>query len=144
MTRRVRIVRIATRLNTGGPTVCLAALCRGLDPERYEQWLIAGREGPGERSMVPFVESKDIQPVLVSHMVGRARVGLSDLAAIAQVRRLIHDFKPDIVETHMSKAGVVGRLAAYLEGTAIVLHVYHGHVLAGYFGPLKSWAARRT
>ena len=94
--------------------------------------------------MVPFVESKDIQPILVSHMVGSARIGLSDLAALGQVRRSIRALKPDIVETHMSKAGVVGRLAARLEGTAIVLHVYHGHVLAGYFGAMKSWAARRT
>src|SRR4029077_4666956 len=116
------------------PAVYLSTLCRGLSPSRYEQWLVTGIEGPGERSMLPFVESQGIRPITLPEMVGTPSVGLRDVVALARVRRLIRDLRPDIIETHLSKAGMVGRLAAALEGSALVLHVYHGHVLAGYFG----------
>jgi glycosyltransferase involved in cell wall biosynthesis len=75
-------------------------------------------------------------------MVGTPRLGPADIGALARTRRLIRDLRPDIVETHMSKAGIVGRLAARLEGSPIVVHVYHGHVLAGYYGAAKTWLAR--
>ena len=142
--RRIRILRIVTRLNTGGPAVYLSTLCRGLSPSRYEQWLVTGIEGPGERSMLPFVESQGIRPIILPEMVGTPSVGFRDVVALARLRRLIRDLRPDIVETHLSKAGMVGRLAAALEGSAFVLHVYHGHVLAGYFGAAKTWVARRV
>jgi glycosyltransferase involved in cell wall biosynthesis len=141
---RIRILRIITRLNTGGPAVYLSTLCRGLPPSRYEQWLVTGVEGPGERSMLPFVESQGIRPITLPEMVGTPSVGIRDVVAMARVRQLIRDLRPDIVETHLSKAGMVGRLAAALEGSALVLHVYHGHVLSGYFGAAKTWVARRA
>jgi glycosyltransferase involved in cell wall biosynthesis len=142
--RRIRILRIITRLNTGGPAVYLSTLCRGLSPSRYEQWLVTGIEGPGEQSMLPTLESQGIRPITLSGMVGTPSVGFRDLAAVARVRQLIRDLRPDIIETHLSKAGLVGRVAAALEGSALVLHVYHGHVLAGYFGAAKTWVARRA
>ena len=131
-------------MNTGGPAVYLSTLCRGLSPSRYEQWLVTGVEGPGERSMLPFVESQGIRPITLPEMVGTPSVGLRDVVAMARVRQLIRDLRPDIIETHLSKAGMVGRLAAALDGSALVLHVYHGHVLAGYFGAAKTWVARRA
>jgi hypothetical protein len=94
MKRRIRILRIATRLNTGGPTVCLATLARGLNPERYEQWLAAGHVGPGERQMRSVVEAHGIRPIRVPGLVGTARFGPSDLAAIFRTRRLIHELSP--------------------------------------------------
>ena len=73
--RRIRILRIITRLNTGGPAVYLSTLCRGLSPSRYEQWLVTGIEGPGERSMLPFVESQGIRPITLPEMIGTPNVG---------------------------------------------------------------------
>ena len=59
--RRVRILRIVTRLNTGGPARRLTTLTRGLDSDRYEQWLAAGREGVGEGSMRSLVEAQGVR-----------------------------------------------------------------------------------
>ena len=143
--RRVRILRIVTRLNTGGPARHLTTLVRALGAERYEQRLVAGREGPGEGSMRPFVEAQGIDLTVVPTMVSTTRLGPADVVAVARIQRLIRDFRPDIVETHTTKAGVIGRLAARLEGTPVVVHVYHGHVLDGhYYGALKTWTARCT
>jgi glycosyltransferase involved in cell wall biosynthesis len=138
----VRILRIVTRLNTGGPAKHLTTLTRALDPDRYEQWLVAGREGAGEGSMRSFVEAQGVRLTLVPQMVGTSRLGLADVGAVARIRRLIRDVRPDIVETHTTKAGIVGRLAAHLEGSPVVLHVYHGHVLEGHYGAIKTRLAR--
>lgn len=140
--RRVRILRIVTRLNTGGPATHLTTLARALDPDRYEQWLAAGREGAGEESMRPFVEAQGVRLIAVPEMVGTSRLGPADVAAMARIRRLIREVRPDIVETHTTKAGIVGRLAARLEGSPVVVHVYHGHVLQGHYGTIKTWFAR--
>ena len=107
--RRVRILRIVTRLNTGGPARHLTTLARALDSDRYEQWLAAGREGAGEGSMRSFVEAQGVRLIPVLEMVGTSRLGPADVAAMARIRRLIRDIRPDIVETHTTKAGIVGR-----------------------------------
>jgi glycosyltransferase involved in cell wall biosynthesis len=68
---------------------------------------------------------------------------------------LIRRERPEILHTHTAKAGTVGRVAALLAGRArppIVVHTFHGHVLRGYFGPVRSrffrllerWLARHT
>ena len=140
--RRTRILRIVTRLNTGGPTVHLVTLSQALAGRGYDQWLAAGREGPHEGSMRAFVEAQGIQPIFVPAMVATSHLSPADAVALAQIRGHIRTLQPDIVETHMSKAGIVGRLAARLERVPTVIHVYHGHVLAGYYGAIKTWIAR--
>ena len=93
--------------------------------------------------MRSFVEAQGVHLAVVPEMVGTTRLGPADVVAVARIRRLIRDFQPDIVETHTSKAGIVGRLAAWLEGSPVVLHIYHGHVPDGhYYGAIKTWMAR--
>jgi hypothetical protein len=70
--RRVRILRIVTRLNTGGPARHLTTLARALDSDRYEQWLAAGREGAGEGSMRSFVEAQGVRLIPYRKWLGRA------------------------------------------------------------------------
>ena len=53
----------------------------------------------------------------------------------ARVTSEIRAFRPHIVETHTAKAGVIGRLAAFAARAPATVHVYHGHLLHGYFSP---------
>jgi glycosyltransferase involved in cell wall biosynthesis len=52
--------------------------------------------------------------------------------------REIRRFKPDVIHTHTAKAGVLGRVAAFLaRPSAKRIHTFHGHLLHGYFGSSK-------
>jgi glycosyltransferase involved in cell wall biosynthesis len=62
----------------------------------------------------------------------------NDIIAYRKIKKLIKEFKPDIVHTHASKAGTLGRLAAYSCGVPVIVHTFHGHVFHSYFGKLKT------
>ncbi len=63
---------------------------------------------------------------------------VSDVKAFLKIRKIMREFRPDIVHTHASKAGVLGRLAAISLGIPIVIHTFHGHVFHSYFSSLKT------
>ena len=84
---------------------------------------------------------------------------LNDVRAFWRLYRALCRWQPDIVHTHMAKAGALGRLAALFYNRtrgrarpAKLVHTYHGHVFEGYFGSpstrvflmVERWLARRS
>ena len=87
--------------------------------------------------MLDLARARSVEPVLVPAL-GREISPLDDLVSLAHMVKLVRDLRPDIVHTHMAKAGTVGRLAAKLCGVPLVVHTYHGHVFHSYFSPAKT------
>jgi glycosyltransferase involved in cell wall biosynthesis len=152
--RRVRILRVIARLNMGGPALHVAYLTAGLRERGYDTTLVAGSLARGEDSMAFVADARGVDVVRIDEL-GREISPLRDLVATVRLARLIRRERPDILHTHTAKAGTVGRAAAVLAGRhapPIVVHTFHGHVLRGYFGPLRTrffrllerWLARRT
>ena len=133
----IRVLRLFSRLNIGGPSLHVILLTAGLRDRGYETRLVIGQEEQREGNLLRLAEEKGVSCTQLAALGREIRV-LSDLRALAQLRRLIRDFRPAIVHTHTAKAGVLGRLAARLAGVPVVVHTYHGHVLRGYFGPVKT------
>ncbi len=154
MPERVKVLRVIARLNVGGPALHVAYLTAGLRDRGYDTTLVAGTLARGEDSMAFVARGLDVQVVTIPEL-GREISPIRDLVATLRLARLIRRERPQIVHTHTAKAGTVGRVAAWLAGgrqRPVVVHTFHGHVLRGYFGPLRSlvfrwleqWLARRT
>jgi glycosyltransferase involved in cell wall biosynthesis len=140
----VRLARVLTRLNLGGP----ARQALGCDPllarEGVELRVFCGRPEIGEGDLFDEFRARGVDVVRVPGL-GRAPTGVGDLRALQGLRRELRAFQPDLVHTHASKAGLLGRLAARglknLRGQPVVrVHTFHGHVLEGYFSSLTSRA----
>jgi glycosyltransferase involved in cell wall biosynthesis len=142
--RRTKILRVIARLNMGGPALHVAYLTAGLRERGYDTTLVAGSLARGEDSMAFVADARDVEIVRIDEL-GREISPLRDFVATLRLARLIRRERPDILHTHTAKAGTVGRVAAILAGRhkpPIVVHTFHGHVLRGYFGPLRSWFFR--
>lgn len=135
----VRIVRIITRLNIGGPAIQAVDLSAHLAPLGFQTLLIHGHLAPGEGDMSYLLPSAGVETVYVDAL-HRPITPLQDIRACWQILRTIRRFRPVIVHTHTAKAGILGRIATlvYNKTTgrhhpARIVHTYHGHVFEGYF-----------
>jgi glycosyltransferase involved in cell wall biosynthesis len=137
MPEKLRVLRVITRLNIGGPAIHAILLTRGLQNERFASVLVAGLEGPHEGTMRDLAAKHGVTPRIVSEL-GREVSPANDLRATLAMYRLIRGSRPHIVHTHMAKAGTAGRIAARLARVPIVVHTFHGHTFHSYFGPLKT------
>jgi glycosyltransferase involved in cell wall biosynthesis len=135
----VRIARVLTRLNLGGPARQALAADPLLAERGHDVRVFTGASAPGEGDLFDAFRARGIH---VERVPGLAR-GLSvagDLRALHALRRAFADFAPDVVHTHASKAGAIGRRAARVVPRAKRVHTFHGHVLEGYFGDTVSRA----
>ena len=140
--RKIRVLRLFSRLNIGGPAIHVILATAGLDPKRYESRLVVGREEEREGNFFDLAEAKGI-PIQVIPSFSRRINPIGDLLTLVRLFRLMRRERPDIVHTHTAKAGALGRLAAHLVGTPVIVHTFHGSVFEGYFGSLSSRIYRR-
>lgn len=119
---RLRIAHIITKLELGGAQQNTLYTVQNLNRSLFDVALIAGPGGllDDEAASIPDVDfrfcgdlSRPIRPV-------------ADYQAFQRLREMLKDLKPDVVHTHSSKAGILGRLAASAENIPILIHTYHG------------------
>ena len=131
-----KILRIINRFNLGGPTYNAAYLSRYMPPE-FETLLVGGEKDDSEDSSEFIVKNLGLDPIIIPEM--KREIDLkNDFEAYRKMVKIIEDFKPDIVHTHASKAGTIGRLAAANMKVPVIIHTFHGHVFHSYFGKLKT------
>ncbi|MFT7343540.1 MAG: glycosyltransferase involved in cell wall biosynthesis [Lentimonas sp.] len=145
-----KVLRIINRFNLGGPTYNVAYLTRYLN-HGFETKLIGGVSDKGEADSMHILNSQGLYPETIENLKRNPNIK-DDIAAYRCIKQIIQEYKPDIVHTHASKAGALGRLAAANLKVPIVVHTYHGNVFQGYFGKISStifkiierWLARKT
>src|SRR5205823_6221816 len=110
--------------------------------DRYETLLVHGTLASGEESMAEMAEREGAHVEFLPSLAQPVRP-YRDLAALAKLAAIARRLRPHIVHTHTAKAGFVGRQAALaIRPRPLIVHTYHGHVLEGYFGPLKTGVYR--
>ncbi|MDQ6972054.1 MAG: glycosyltransferase family 4 protein [Mariprofundaceae bacterium] len=141
----MRILHLITRMDGGGSAVNTLLCSIGQQQAGHQVTLAAG---PSEESQMTGSEQGQLAErmrilseaggVIVTIPAMMRSPGLLDYAAYRQIRQLIQQGF-DIIHTHTSKAGTLGRLAARGSAAAVV-HTPHGHIFHGYFGWLMTSA----
>jgi glycosyltransferase involved in cell wall biosynthesis len=136
----IRVVRVISRLNIGGPAIQAITLTKLLEPLGYHTTLVRGREDPREGRMDDLCRELGVRPVSVGSM--RRNVGWRDALALPALIRVLRRERPHLVHTHAAKAGTLGRAAVLLafrpRRRPALVHTFHGHSLTGYFSPGRS------
>jgi glycosyltransferase involved in cell wall biosynthesis len=145
MKNKPKVMHIITRLDMGGSAQNTLLTSIGL-AEQYEVVLVYGLSHESHMTeleqetvdeQINLAKRKRVKTIIIPTLV--RKIGLfQDLRAFFSLWRLISVEKPAIVHTHSSKAGILGRLAAWLSGIPIIIHTPHGHVFFGHFNPVVS------
>ena len=138
----MRVARIITRLNIGGPSIQAINLASRLSAFSVNTLLLHGTVGNAEGDMSYLLDHANPRPsALHVAALKRQLAPLDDARACWMIYTALCEFRPDVVHTHMAKAGALGRLAAVAYNRTVgrnrrarIVHTYHGHVLDGYFG----------
>jgi len=113
----IKVLRIINRFNLGGPTYNATYLTAYLSKD-FETRLIGGAHEEHEGESTFILDQHNVKFEILETM--QREVDFSqDKKALNALRKIIREYKPDIVHTHASKAGVLGRRAAYKEGVVV-------------------------
>ncbi len=148
--RTRKILRIVTRMNIGGPARHVAILSGALNQDGWRTVVAAGAPSAHEGDFSGLLD-RSVAQVRLPGLQREIRP-LGDLAAWWRLVRLVRREQPDVLHTHMAKAGMLGRLAGLWVNALgrprgrrkiVLIHTFHGHVLSGYFGRAHTWLFTR-
>ncbi|HEY1684884.1 MAG TPA: glycosyltransferase family 4 protein [Tepidisphaeraceae bacterium] len=121
----MKIVHIITRLIVGGAQENTLLSCRGQHESGHDVTLITGPALGPEGSLLEFARSHGYRIEIIPDM-RRAILPIRDWKTYRQLIGLLKQIKPDIVHTHSSKAGILGRHAAHAAHMPAIIHTIHG------------------
>ena len=131
-----RVLRILNRLIIGGPSKNAIYLSRYMQPD-FDTLLVIGGKEDHEQDADFLATANNIDPTCIAEMK-RSISPYNDWAAYNKLKKLIKEFKPDIVHTHAAKSGALGRLAAKHSNVPVIVHTFHGHIFHSYFNSVKT------
>jgi glycosyltransferase involved in cell wall biosynthesis len=129
--QKIKVVHIITKLELGGAQINTVYTYENLDEKRFEAFLLCGPGG----ILTGRVKKKE--GLLTVKDLVREINPVKDLKAFGQMKRILKKIRPDIVHTHSSKAGILGRMAAYFSGVPVIIHSVHGFSFSPFQSPLK-------
>jgi len=135
--QKIKVLHIITRLDKGGSAENTFLTITGLDRDNYDVTLMSGPVKDPRQDRTKQIEAYAVSYIFISELARDINL-IKDLKTLFKIYVFLRKEKFDIVHTHTSKAGFLGRLAAKLAGVPIVVHTPHGHVFFGYFKPFKT------
>lgn len=133
----MKILHLITRLILGGAQENTLLSCAGQAAAGHDVTLAFGPIFGPEGSLEAQARNIDCHLVELPAM-RRAINPLTDFACFKQCRQLIEQIRPDVVHTHSSKAGIVGRFAAHRCKVPVIVHTIHGLAFHPYQSALKN------
>ncbi|MBF0217611.1 MAG: glycosyltransferase family 4 protein [Candidatus Omnitrophica bacterium] len=136
-TGKIKVTHIITRLDPGGSSTNTVETVSRLDRKRYEILLIYGRTHDPDGLIEKDLAQRGIRYIRMDELV-REPDPIKDIRAFWKMTGILREEKPDIVHTHSSKGGVIGRWSAFLAGVRVIVHTPHGHIFYGYFNRFET------
>src|SRR5690349_9595911 len=137
----MKIVHIITRLIIGGAQENTLLSCQGQHDLGHDVTLITGPAIGPEGSLLDRARAGGYKVEVFDEM-RRALSAKLDVQTYRHLIRRLREIKPDIVHTHSSKAGIIGRLAARRAGCPVILHTIHGLAFTASTSALANTAYR--
>lgn len=134
--KRIKVVHIITKLELGGAQINTIYTFEHLDESKFEVYLLSGAGG----ILNDKIQKKDTF-IIIDDLV-REINPVKDIKAFFQVKKILKEIRPHIIHTHSSKAGIIGRLAAFFlrkGGIPAAVHSVHGFP----FSPFQSLLKRK-
>lgn len=128
---------ILNRLVLGGQLIDTIPLANSLKDE-YDITIVYGEKEKDEAELIQVIENSNGVSFQKISSLKRSINPLNDIASIFTLQKLIRHTKPAIVHTHGLKAGINGRLAAWLANVPVIIHTFHGHFFHSYYNKLIS------
>ena len=116
---KIKVAHIITLLELGGAQENTLYTCEHLNKNKFDVILICGKGG------ILDDKTKNIKTYFVKELI-REICPLYDLIAFIKIYKILKKEKPDIIHAHSSKAGIIGRWAAYYAKVPVILHTFHG------------------
>jgi glycosyltransferase involved in cell wall biosynthesis len=120
-----KVLHPITRLIIGGAQENTMLTADYLDNHQWQVDVLAGTQTGSEGSIIDEVRNRNI-PLFLEASLVREINPLKDIIALCRLIRLIRKHRYHIVHTHSSKAGIIGRWAAWLAGVPVIVHTVHG------------------
>ena len=141
-----KVIHVITRLDYGGSAKNTMLTALGHDRTKFEPLVVAGHPGgwnaqggqAATEENCRRLEKAGIRWILVPSL-SRTVHPIKDAQVLWQLICLFRQERPALVHTHTSKAGVLGRIAAWMTRVPLIVHTPHGHVFYGHFSPFRSW-----
>lgn len=134
----IKILHVITRLDRGGSARALLRLSEGLGKEGFDVAIITGPSREPEEDLEGFTGRTSIPVHSIPSLV-RDISPFKDLLAFVALFRIVKRIYPDILHTHTTKAGFIGRIVGRLCRVKVIVHTPHGHIFYGYGGRVLSW-----
>jgi len=134
--RKIKVAHIIARMITGGADENTLFTIEGLSKEKYEIDLITGEEF--DKDILNKVKNHPFDIIQIKGLKWKLNF-LHDPIVLLKLIKLLKKKQYDIVHTHTTKAGILGRIAAYLSGVPVIVHGLHGSTFQAFNSGLLNW-----
>lgn len=120
--KKIKVIHIITKLELGGAQGNTLYTVENLNRDQFEVVLISGTGGILDEKAKKIPDTKTF---FIKDLI-RSINPIKDVSAFCELLKILRQEKPDIVHTHSSKAGIIGRWAAYFAKVPSIIHTFHG------------------
>jgi glycosyltransferase involved in cell wall biosynthesis len=119
------VLHVITRMIVGGAQENTMLSCALIDHERFPSTIVCGPETGSEGSLLEESRVRGIEVVIEPDLVRRPHP-VRDVRVVGKLARFMREGEFDVVHTHTSKAGILGRIAARRARVPVIIHTAHG------------------